>query len=600
MKSWIAGVAFLCSAHGCFVPLDEPSAHSPIADDAVALMRQYFLDNLNVNGTGAVIASPGPVPVLDKVCNSCGAGYAYHWTRDGALSILALQRLVGSELATVGGGTVITAGSASAILRAYVEWVRREQSLVANGGVDHADPKWNISTGEPYQGNWCRPQTDGPALRAQALMSIASDVSDHAEVSDLWSLITFDLDWLANGTESILQDSCDIWEENPERNFFWNRVGMRAALLLGHKFAMRMGDHTRSSAYLHAAEAYLRDPLIEHLQKRPTGVCFIAQCPPRGAGATCHEKGKSVDGAVIVGLAHTERLGLSASVPGDAALTPSVLPTSAVVAQTVETYNGVFCALYPINRRDTEAGIPGVLYGRYIGDQYGSDGLGNPWQLISAALASIFYQAAQVVARGGALTVVEIQAWQTALNWPSFAGLTADFVAAGDAVLQRIAAHVKAQDRWHLYEQIDKETGGQLNARDLTWSYAEVLDALLERGRVWPRLAPAPESCSGWCRGAFDVAPGPRVDCARSGLLPDAADLSPDDALNPGGSLPEWPQIPAGLAAIFIVAGCAALAVLCNLRAGTDSESGSGDLESEQESSSSSEASDRDLPGLKG
>ena len=33
---------------------------------------------------------------------------------------------------------------------------------------------------------------------------------------------------------------------------------------------------------------------------------------------------------------------------------------------------------------------------------------------------------------------------------------------------------VAKEDDGHLYEQIDKKTGRQYNAKDLTWSYAEV------------------------------------------------------------------------------------------------------------------------------
>ena len=34
------------------------------------------------------------------------------------------------------------------------------------------------------------------------------------------------------------------------------------------------------------------------------------------------------------------------------------------------------------------------------------------------------------------------------------------------------------------YEQLDKHTGGQYNAKDLTWSYAETLSAIAQRRRA--------------------------------------------------------------------------------------------------------------------
>ena len=33
----------------------------------------------------------------------------------------------------------------------------------------YSQPKFTIDDQEPYTGGWCRPQTDGPALRAMAM-----------------------------------------------------------------------------------------------------------------------------------------------------------------------------------------------------------------------------------------------------------------------------------------------------------------------------------------------------------------------------------------------------------------------------------------------
>lgn len=42
---------------------------------------QYFEKNLNINGIGAVIASPDPIFFYNN------ANYGYDWVRDGALSM---------------------------------------------------------------------------------------------------------------------------------------------------------------------------------------------------------------------------------------------------------------------------------------------------------------------------------------------------------------------------------------------------------------------------------------------------------------------------------------------------------------------------------
>jgi len=53
-------------------------------------------------------------------------------------------------------------------------------------------------------------------------------------------------------------------------------------------------------------------------------------------------------------------------------------------------------------------------------------------------------------------------------------------VSAGDAVMYRLFEHVKAGDG-HIDEQISKQTGAQASAKDLTWSYANILSAMQER-----------------------------------------------------------------------------------------------------------------------
>ena len=45
---------------------------------------------------------------------------------------------------------------------------------------------------------------------------------------------------------------------------------------------------------------------------------------------------------------------------------------------------------------DDDAGVPGCLFGRYPGDVYAG---GNPWPLLTAAAAEVFYLGGSVNAR---------------------------------------------------------------------------------------------------------------------------------------------------------------------------------------------------------
>lgn len=168
-------------------------------------------------------------------------------------------------------------------------------------------------------------------------------------------------------------------------------------------------------------------------------------------------------------------------------------PTDQRIAKTVSTLNNYFCNNYNINMQDSNNRIPGVLYGRYEKDSYMG---GNPWVLITANLASLFYRAAGYInerkASGQVISDEEYVAWKSALNLASSSFLSADdrdskmtesFVQAGDAVMQRLYYHVHG-DNFHLAEQLDKNTGFQASAQDLTWSYADTLMALKIRKNV--------------------------------------------------------------------------------------------------------------------
>jgi len=476
----------------CFVPLDEPLLSLPFNDSEVAAMRRYFKANLNVRGTGAVVASPGECPALLACCSTCTGGYAYDWTRDGAISIAALQKVGRSALATLGDSDHVTSGYVRETVQAYARWVGRRRGHNKAGTEDvYLEPKWNITTGQPYGGGWCRPQTDGPGLRAMALMQYARHQwssfesrlrammapndgwsVDRSHLNWLWSIIRKDLDWIAQ--QGYNRSTCDLWEETMDGDLLWNRMTMRAALLHGQRFARDVQDLERAELYGHAAEVRLGDPLAGHTDREG----FLTECATTGGGLGCRLKRKQIDGSVILSLIHDGR----PIDPMVQAITapPAARHTSVAVARTVLRYNEAFCEAYPINRKDTADGVPGVLYGRYSKDMYGK---GNPWVLITASLATLLYRAAHAVQEGHSLSPEEVRMWRLALNHRSFSGLGRDFIAAGDAVLLRIAHHVRL-DGGHLYEQIDKNSGRQYNARDLTWSYAEVLVALVERGEA--------------------------------------------------------------------------------------------------------------------
>ena len=94
--------------------------------------------------------------------------------------------------------------------------------------------------------------------------------------------------------------------------------------------------------------------------------------------------------------------------------------------------------------------------------------------LSTAALASLFYRGASYILKHGVPSSQALSAWQGAFSSPSALPTSATalaqvFAAQGDGVMLRLRAHV-AGNNFHLNEQIDKNTGYEMSANDLTWS----------------------------------------------------------------------------------------------------------------------------------
>ncbi len=60
-------------------------------------------------------------------------------------------------------------------------------------------------------------------------------------------------------------------------------------------------------------------------------------------------------------------------------------------------------------------------------------------------------------------------------------------LSAGDAVMNRLFKYVK-NDGGHIAEQIGRNSGSQTSAKDLTWSYANILSAIQQRKRAFSMI----------------------------------------------------------------------------------------------------------------
>merc|ERR1711976_827090 len=158
-------------------------ADSPgFTDEFYNIMKDNYRANLNVEQSGAVVAASED--------GRPGGSYYYHWMRDAGLSIKAWMDINDNDYNAV-----------KDVLEPYLGWVDKVQHKNDPNGIDvRIEPKFEIPDGEPYTGGWCRPQTDGPGLRAMAvskwgLILVNEGMTDAAK-SQAWPLVSFDMEWV--------------------------------------------------------------------------------------------------------------------------------------------------------------------------------------------------------------------------------------------------------------------------------------------------------------------------------------------------------------------------------------------------------------------
>jgi glucoamylase len=210
-------------------------------------------------------------------------------------------------------------------------------------------------------------------------------------------------------------------------------------LIEGAALAQKLGDSQAASWYLSQA-AQIQSQLGRHWDKQRQ---ILVPTTNWTGGIPYKESG--LDASVVLGLLH-------------GAPEPSFLPLdSAGVRSTVQRLTQTFQSIYAINNR---SGLPGVAIGRYPEDLYGGTHFrhGNPWVLLTAAFANYHYRVARISEDA-----------QTARNE----------IQLGDQFMERIRYHQNPDGS--LAEQIDRDSGYMVSARDLTWSYVEFVEASFAR-----------------------------------------------------------------------------------------------------------------------
>ncbi|VTU30482.1 oligosaccharide amylase [Variovorax sp. PBS-H4] len=400
---------------------------------------------------GAIVASP----VLGSY--DPDPDYFFHWFRDSAVVIDALRllyvdRRVGDEalqhlrdftgfsLALNGlDGRAIAAVSdrRSRVAPDLLQYLRDDAELASVHGTVSAETRVNPD-GTLDILRWPRPQHDGPALRALALLRwVNGGYLDPSLLAEVGALIRLDLDFTLRHWP---EPSYDIWEEESGHHYYTLRVSA-AALAQGAAWLEGLGDTAQAQRCREASQAALTQ-LDGYWVNEQAGDGDAAPGYYRSRVlADGRPSAKALDIAVILSAIHA--LGTE----------PAHGPADPRMQATLARLEALFDAAYPINHGRPEGRGPAM--GRYAGDVYYS---GGAYYFSTLGAAEFCFRAA---AAGGD------------------ARHQSQWTQRGDAYLATVRAYTPANG--DLSEQFDQRSGVQTSAKQLAWSHAAFISCVSAR-----------------------------------------------------------------------------------------------------------------------
>ncbi len=378
--------------------------------------------------------------------------YFFHWFRDSAVVIDAMRILFDDNaldckffahfadfvrfslsLQNLDGRRLGEPAWREAISPEFRQYVRADGDLAAAHGAALLGETRVNPDGTLDISKWPRPQFDGPAMRAIALLRWHGAAHLDNELAALVdALLRADLRFTLHHCREA---SFDIWEEEKGLHYYTLRASARA-LETGANWFEQRGEQpdaaacrAEASALLSTLDGFWREDLQFYKSR------ILESHAPSA---------KELDISVIFAAIHAG---------GDCA-THSVRDPR--MHATLARLEALFDAEYAINKNRGTARGPAM--GRYAGDVYYS---GGAYYFSTLAAAEFCFLAA--------------------------AGSPArrELIDRGDAFLETVRAYTPSSGE--LAEQFDQHTGVQRSAQQLAWSYAAFISCTAARRQVIPR-----------------------------------------------------------------------------------------------------------------
>ena len=365
-------------------------------------------------------------------------------------------------------------------------------------GTGLAEPKYYTNK-TAFLGSWGRPQRDGPALRATALMSFANDkmkLGQSQSVKDIiWPIVQNDLAYVAQYWNN---SGFDLWEEVNGSSFFTTAVQHRA-LVEGSAFAASLNESCPGCD-----------------SQAPQILCFQQD----------YWNGTSIVSNINVQQDNFERSGLDCnsiltsihvfdSSPETGCDSTTFQPCSDRALSNHKAVVDSFRSPYAINANATTGRAAAI--GRYSEDVYYG---GHPWYLCTYAAAEQLYDALYTYDQLGSVNVTDLSRpffndLVPNIATGSYAKKSSEYTSISTAMKTYADGFVSIAEQYtpsngSLSEQYSRDNGTALSARDLTWSYASFLTMQQARnGNMGPSWGASkantiPDTCSsGGVQGTY-------------------------------------------------------------------------------------------------
>ncbi|KJZ80408.1 hypothetical protein HIM_00258 [Hirsutella minnesotensis 3608] len=444
----------------------QPALLSRSVDSFVQIQQPIALQKLfcNIGPDGCNVKGVGPGAVIASP-STADPDYFFTWTRDSSLVFKVLvDRFINNY----------DAGLQKHIEQFIAAQARLQTTPNLSGSLSDgkglAEPKFEANL-TSFNGNWGRPQRDGPALRAITLITYANWLIQNdytSTVSEIiWPIVRNDLNYVAQYWN---QTGFDLWEEVEGSSFFTTSSQYRA-LVEGSSLATALGKPSETfSAVAPQVLCFLQSFWV------PSGGYLDANINVNDGRA-----GKDVN--TILGSIHNFDAKLDCEAATFQPCSDKALSNHKV---TVDSFRS-----YKINQGASKG--QAVAVGRYIEDVYYG---GQPWYLATLAAAEQLYDAIYVWKKSGSITITDVSlgffqdlvpgvAKGTHLSRSStYAAILKAVSAYADGFVDVVASFTASDGS--MAEQFSKDDGKPLSARDLTWSYAAFLTAADRRAGVLP------------------------------------------------------------------------------------------------------------------